>query len=158
MADGSTAVYHPRPVRSLGVWEEDGWRIKLYAMAASEREPSAALLEAARECARRHLPRPASTATRYGVGYLGIHECDGADYGFLGWWERNNELYHHLLSTHPDDPTAFDDTTAGAGGATGCVWELAVLVHERAAWIRHAMQASGRDLDAYLADHLDGWA
>ncbi|MBT2452821.1 hypothetical protein J7F03_38485 [Streptomyces sp. ISL-43] len=39
----------------------------------------------------------------------------------------------------------------------GCVWELAPLGHERAAWIRHMLvpeHPEDRDLGAYLADSL----
>jgi hypothetical protein len=34
----------------------------------------------------------------------------------------------------------------------GCVWELAVLEHERAAWVRHMLTPAEPDLAAYLAD------
>jgi len=36
----------------------------------------------------------------------------------------------------------------------GCVWELAPLGHERAAWIRHVLRPSQPDLAGYLADVL----
>jgi hypothetical protein len=36
----------------------------------------------------------------------------------------------------------------------GCVWELAPLNHERAAWIRHVLRPATPNLDAYLADVL----
>ncbi len=36
----------------------------------------------------------------------------------------------------------------------GCVWELAPLVHERDAWVRHMLAPDQPDLDAYLADYL----
>jgi hypothetical protein len=34
----------------------------------------------------------------------------------------------------------------------GCVWELAVLEHERAAWVRHILSPARPDLDGYLSD------
>ena len=34
----------------------------------------------------------------------------------------------------------------------GCVWELGVLEHERAAWVRHVLAPDRPDLDGYLAD------
>ncbi|MEU8618444.1 hypothetical protein [Streptomyces sp. NPDC048623] len=36
----------------------------------------------------------------------------------------------------------------------GCVWELAPLGHERAAWVRHMLVPEAPDLTAYLADAL----
>lgn len=38
----------------------------------------------------------------------------------------------------------------------GCVWELAPLGHERAAWIRHVLAPERPDLPGYLADVLRG--
>ncbi|MEV5972453.1 hypothetical protein [Streptomyces sp. NPDC051921] len=55
----------------------------------------------------------------------------------------------------PDlDPTRFVPTEPGARNWIGCVWELAPLGHERAAWVRHMLAAETADLDAYLADAL----
>jgi hypothetical protein len=34
----------------------------------------------------------------------------------------------------------------------GCVWELAVLEHERAAWVRYVLDETTPDLDGYLRD------
>lgn len=34
----------------------------------------------------------------------------------------------------------------------GCVWELGVLEHERAAWVRHLLAPDRPDLAGYLAD------
>jgi hypothetical protein len=36
----------------------------------------------------------------------------------------------------------------------GCVWELAPLGHERAAWIRHVLEPEIPDLGGYLSDVL----
>lgn len=36
----------------------------------------------------------------------------------------------------------------------GCVWELAALGHEPAAWVRHVFGAEEPDVHAYLADVL----
>ncbi|MGV9213033.1 hypothetical protein ACTFTM_14345 [Micromonospora sp. RB23] len=36
--------------------------------------------------------------------------------------------------------------------AIGCVWELAVLEHERAAWVRHVLTPASSDLAGYLRD------
>ena len=36
--------------------------------------------------------------------------------------------------------------------AVGCVWELGVLEHERAAWARHVLAPERPDVEAYVAD------
>jgi hypothetical protein len=48
-----------------------------------------------------------------------------------------------------DDPTHFTDMRRPG---VGCVWELGVLEHERAAWIRHVLAPDRPDLDGWLAD------
>ncbi|MHA6759652.1 hypothetical protein [Streptacidiphilus sp. PAMC 29251] len=40
------------------------------------------------------------------------------------------------------------------GHLIGCTFELGVVVHERAAWIRHVFAPEQPDLDAYVADVL----
>jgi hypothetical protein len=41
--------------------------------------------------------------------------------------------------------------------AIACVWELAVLDHERRAWVRHVLaRPHGPDAGAYLRDRFDG--
>ncbi|MFE5796352.1 hypothetical protein ACFQ8C_27755 [Streptomyces sp. NPDC056503] len=57
----------------------------------------------------------------------------------------------------PDtDPTHFVPVTGTARERSwiGCVWELAPLDHERAAWIRHVLAPEVPDLAGYLADSL----
>lgn len=57
----------------------------------------------------------------------------------------------------PDtDPTRFVPVTGTARDRSwiGCVWELAPLAHERAAWIRHVLAPDAPDLPAYLTDAL----
>jgi hypothetical protein len=50
-----------------------------------------------------------------------------------------------------DDPSHFVKNTRVLAG---CVWELAVLEHERAAWVRHMLAPDQPDLDGYLGDAL----
>jgi hypothetical protein len=40
------------------------------------------------------------------------------------------------------------------GSWMGCVWELAIVAHERDAWVRHMLAPGQPDLDGYLADSL----
>jgi hypothetical protein len=56
-----------------------------------------------------------------------------------------------FLGCPDEDPEHFTELTRPW---IGCVWELAPLGHERAAWIRHVLSPERPDLDAYLADVL----
>ena len=53
------------------------------------------------------------------------------------------------LGCPDDDPAHF---VPNARILAGCVWELTVLEHERAAWVEHMLVPDEPDLDAYLAD------
>jgi hypothetical protein len=60
-----------------------------------------------------------------------------------------------LLGCENEDPANFK---ALARPWIGCVWELAPLEHERAAWVRHVLQPDIPDLSGYLADRFpDGF-
>lgn len=68
---------------------------------------------------------------RYGVGFIGITTTS---------------------SSHP--PTTVDHT---ATSPAACVWDRAVICHERQAWIHHVLANTERpDLDRYLTDLLEG--
>ncbi|MFC4587941.1 hypothetical protein [Sphaerisporangium corydalis] len=54
-----------------------------------------------------------------------------------------------FLGCDDTDPTNF---TKVARPWIGCVWELAPLEHERAAWVRHMLVPDKPHLSAYLAD------
>jgi hypothetical protein len=53
------------------------------------------------------------------------------------------------LGCPDDDPTHFVVNTRILAG---CVWELTLLEHERAAWVRHMLVPAEPDLGGYLAD------
>lgn len=146
--------YAARPVSSLGLWRCGGWRIKRYGIAYGRAAVRAELVDAAEAAAGRALPRPAVTPTRYGVGFLGVHDGRGENFVYVDWWERENELHHHLFISPADDPGELRAATTD--DAVACVWDLAVIGHEREAWVRHVLAPAVPDLAAYLADTLDG--
>jgi len=146
--------YSPRPVAPLGIWASEGWRLKEYSIVYGRAQARPELVAAAESVIAGVLPSPAVTPMRYGVGFLGIHDGRGGNFVFVDWWEQENELHHHVFFSTSDEPAelqpwAPDDPIA-------CVWDLSVVAHERAAWIRHVLAAEEPDLDDYLADVLSG--
>ncbi len=147
--------YEPRPVRPLGVRRFGDWRIKVYAITYRRAGLSEALRDAAVGRAKARLPRPALSDSRPGVGFLGIHEGRDSNFSFLDWWANENELHHHVWFSTPHEPGALREWTPEDPFA--CVWDLAVVGFERAAWVRHVLaNPDGPDLDAYLADAMSG--
>ena len=83
----------------------------------------------------------------------------GADTGAYlvaySWvWDNVVEVHSYAAGQPaldcPDlDPTNFVEV---ARSWAGCVWEFAVLEHERSAWARHVLSPEVPDLGAYLFD------
>jgi len=147
--------YEPRAVSDLGTFESGEWRLKLAGISYRDDRPRPALVEAALRSASKVLPEPAITPTRYGVGFVGIHDGRGACFCFVDWWEEENELHHHTFLAPPEAPASLAETTGT--GFIACAWDLAVVSHERQAWIDHVLaNPRGPDVDAYLRQRLSG--
>jgi hypothetical protein len=144
--------YTARPVRPLADFEPAGWRCKVYGIAYERNEPRPVLVHAALEVARAVLP-PAGHASNYALGFVGVHDGRGSCFVFVDWWADENELHHHVFVSPADAPAALEERTAT--GLSACVWDLAVIAFERAAWVDTVLaNPGGPDFDAYFAQRL----
>ncbi|HSJ10313.1 MAG TPA: hypothetical protein VK928_10375, partial [Longimicrobiales bacterium] len=116
--------------------------------------PDPRLVAAALQLAADVLPQPAVTRTRYGVGFMGVHEGRGSNLIFVDWWARENELRHHAWVSPEGEFRQFDYVTPT--GLAACVWDLAVIGFERQAWIDTALVTSHPDFARYLDSALEG--
>lgn len=147
--------YRKRRVRTLAPFEFDDWRLKVHGVSAGDDELSHTFVNAAREAARAILPRPGvRPPDRYGLGFLVVHAGFDADFVVVCWWGAQNELFLRVLTSPPGRPQLLRERT-NREGSVACVWDLAVIWHEREAWARHVMRSGGADVDAYLAATLD---
>jgi hypothetical protein len=150
-------IFQPHPhkaVRFLELWEADGWRVKVYGISRVGTTVDDELLAVAKSIAQRTLPRPAVGDERYGVACLTIHPSPLFTQVLVDWWERQNELRHHVFKAEPAAPRSFVDITAS--GEAFCVWELSVLGFEATAWRQAVLwNPTGPDLARYLASRLD---
>jgi hypothetical protein len=146
--------YKPRPIRFLELWQESGWRMKVYGITYNRDLPRHELIEAAKRIARERLPLPAITTNRYGVGFLGIHDARGANFVFVDWWADENELHHHVYISPADQTQQLRYATDADSKA--CVWDLHVMNFERQAWLDTVLtNPTGVDLEAYLTKRLN---
>jgi hypothetical protein len=146
---GGAAIsgYQPRPVRAVGILEVAGWRLKQYVMTVTPEDvPDPRLLIAAAAMAAAALPAAVAT---HGVGFLLAHQARPACFVLLDWWQDGYDLKQRYYTSSLDHP---DDLVEDSGDAVGCVWELEVLLHERAAWIDHVLNGEVDDFQAYLQD------
>lgn len=158
-------AYETRTVAFLGRVPAAGATLKLYGISRDGAPPAPALLDAARRLADGYLlaPRPECHAggvdwaacPEHGLGTLIVHAGRESVFVLLDYWIGENMLRHRVWAAPLGDPAAFEPL-APADVAV-CVWELAVLQHERAAWLRHVLTPHGRsDVEAYLADVMQG--
>lgn len=141
-----------RPIRSVGLWEARGWRIKAHTIAYRGRAIAPSRLAEARDALLPRLP-PVSDSVP-GVGYAALHEGRGFDVAFVDWWANENELFHVLLVARqaPGAPFAPPEDPA----FSACVWDARVMAHEREAWLDCVLRNPlGPDVEAYLARRLE---
>jgi hypothetical protein len=142
-------IWHPRKVRPLGLWRTEERILKAYGMHGTDADLSAAHIETAQALvARTFLNAEGRTNTPYGFAIL--HRGDEAVWLLLHWWLDGGICAQRLLRASHDKPLAFIEQDRPL---MACVWELAVIDHERRAWTRTAMNPDSTP-EAYLRDWL----
>lgn len=151
-----SSTYKTRPVRFLELWEHEGWRLKVYGVSARDKRPPQELVDTIKAMAAKTLPQPATTDDRYGIGFLYAHQgANGGGYCSVNWWARENELYHFQYESAANRLAELVPTEE-TGGSPFCVWDLAVIEHERKAWVDCVLaNDAGPDLNAYLTRTLE---
>lgn len=149
--------YKTRPVRFLGLAEHGGWRIKVYGIRYSETQLAENvdphIVELAQQAMLAQLPQPAVTDSRYGVGFLIIHQGQHRNWLLLDWW-FDQEILKQLLFSSPLD--APDQISPAENDLLACTWELAVHGFERQAWINHVLNnRAGPDVEGYLNQKMN---
>jgi hypothetical protein len=151
--------FQQRFVSAPGTLEVGGRVLKRYHVNIDDQPIEPAIVRAAEA----YLPRmvPAMTAADDATpraGFCILHRGRAAAYLLAYSWVWDNVLECHTASAGepflgcPDrDPTNFVPLVKPW---IGCVWELVVLEHERAAWVRHMFEAEVPALDTYLADTM----
>jgi hypothetical protein len=147
-------LYHRREVRLLERRPVAGWQMKLYGISYAADAPDPRLVTAALRLAQGVLPEPPVTPTRYGIGFMGVHEGRGSNLVFVDWWARENELHHHAWTSPEGEFQHFDYVTPA--GLAACVWDLAVIGFERQAWIDAVLSPPHPDFTRYLQAALEG--
>ena len=159
------AQYQPRQIRWRGLHAEPDLTLKVYGLSCSDGlPPSDDAIALAIQIAVRWFRTPLepvmaagvdwSTVPNHGLGVLIVHVGREATFALFDYWVGENMLRHHVWAASHSAPTQFE--TLKGSDMSMCVWEMAVLQHERAAWLRHVLTADGRaDPAGYLADVLN---
>ncbi|PSK99044.1 hypothetical protein CLV63_104268 [Murinocardiopsis flavida] len=145
-------AYAPRDIRGVGVWDDGDRLLKAYAIAAPADWPDHALLERARVLAVAQSALDAELGGT-GLGAALVHRGADGDYVVVMNWTTGFMTRLTTFTGPRADPGALRQTSLGVGP---CLWELAVIGHERESFHRHIV--IGRDVDAWRSDLLAGSA
>ena len=148
--------YQARRVQFHELLTVGEWTIKVYTIHTGAELIGSAYYRAIRDWLPAWLALDNGFDARHAhLGFLIIHPGREGIFTLLNWWVGDNMLNTHVFLTDPAEPTAFERISGN--GLFACVWELAVIDHERRAWTRHVLQrAPEADRAAYLADTLEG--
>jgi hypothetical protein len=69
----------------------------VYGISRHHQRPPTALIAAAKRVAAHRLPPACDHDDAYGVGFLAVHEGRDANFVFVNWWNRENELQRQVL-------------------------------------------------------------
>jgi hypothetical protein len=150
------AAYAERLIRFLGIWEVNGWRLKVYGISATRglHDPetvSSEMIDSGRRIAEKVFTRNPTTNS-YALGYVIFHEGRLANWLLLDWWADEIQVRHQLFKSPSADPAAFERVTSDL---VACIWELRVIGFEREAWIEAMLKSPRRpDVRRYLDSRL----
>ncbi|MEM7049904.1 MAG: GNAT family N-acetyltransferase [Acidobacteriota bacterium] len=148
-------TYAPRQCRFLGIETWQDWQCKLYGITRGGAEISAEQADAARQAVRATLPTPGQGPGRFGLGFAILHAGTEANWLLVDWWTDGGILRQKMLAAPLDQASGF--VAVSDPEITACVWELAVIDHERRAWIEAGMaRPSAVDEGTYLGRVLEG--
>ncbi|MGJ5826291.1 hypothetical protein [Streptomyces ossamyceticus] len=140
--------HHPRPVRPLGTRELSGHLVKVYGLTAPGRTLTEADTDAALRVAEDHLALGRARGS-LGLAVLIVHAGGDGDYVLVHTWIEGF-MSDLAIFTGPAGRPA--ELRPGRTGLAPCVWEAAVLTHERDAYSRHVLAST-----APVAERLTAW-
>ncbi|MEW2297839.1 hypothetical protein ABZ719_34950 [Streptomyces sp. NPDC006743] len=147
--------HHERTARATGTREAGGHLVKTYALQAPGRTVTEQDIAAALRLTAAHL-QLGRTRGSLGLAVLIMHVGGDGDYVLVHSWI---EGYMSDLAIFTGPAGHPERLRPGRTGLAPCVWEAAILAHERDAFSRHVLDSSSpipNRLAAWGADTLTG--
>ncbi|POX48703.1 hypothetical protein C3489_26500 [Streptomyces sp. Ru71] len=141
--------HHARAARPLGTRRAAGHLVKAYALQAPGRTVTEQDAEAALRLAGDHLALGRGRGS-LGLAVLIVHAGGDGDYVLVHTWIEGHMSDLAVFTGPAGEPAAL---RPGRAGLAPCVWEAALLAHEREAFSRHVLDGTGA-----LAGRLAAWA
>ncbi|WMX45117.1 hypothetical protein RGF97_09960 [Streptomyces roseicoloratus] len=147
--------HHTRTVRPLGTRETAGHLLKVYGIEAPGRTVGEAETAPALRLAADHLALGRHRGS-LGLAVLLVHAGADGDYVLVHSWIEGHMSDLAIWTGPAARPEAL---RPGRAGLAPCVWEAAVLAHEREAFVHHVLDGMGgaeSRLAAWSADVREG--
>ena len=143
--------YAKRRAEFVGVRTSGPWSVKLYTIDTGRGDPAGASLPAAEARIPELLPEVGDNV--HGEAFAIVHAGEDAVWLLVHWWTDTCLMHHRMVSADLRTPERFDRDVPDT--LIACSWELAVVQHERDAWVR-TVQGRGANADyaAYRSDVL----
>lgn len=150
-----TSNYQPRPIRFVEVFEEQNISFKFYSISNRNEVAAQENKKAVKQKALAwHQEMETQGLNTYRTAILMVHEVKEGLMGICSRWIDENMLQTHVYLQDLNQPEIFHPFSQN--GINTCVWELAVLWHERNAWVKYIlMQNEKPDMEAYLNEQLN---
>ena len=146
--------YQTRSIRFYKLMEIGDWRAKVYHITYKDQFEALTTLNNAIEALPDWLAKAdTKTETTGKMASLIVHEGKDGIWSVLSWWVGGNMLQTQTYHTPLAQPQLLNLYTPD--GSIACVWELAVINHERIAWTNHVLKKHQPDYDGLLADVLN---
>ena len=134
--------YEDRPVDFGGVWENDGWKFKIYRIthkkntSADEKTLNIAK-DFAKEVIADYTAKYNDAAPSYGFGYIILHKGMDSNFIAVNWWSGENMLVTRSMLAPLNDPYNYFEITES--GMNVCVWDMKVHNFERNSWVENIL-------------------
>lgn len=147
--------YEQRPVRFLEVYIHNGWYIKIYSISVRSEHVQTQVVESAKLRLTEWLQKSDQhPLENYKIATLILHEGKEGCFAIINWWVDESMLQHHVYLMDYARPSHFE--LYADKDIITCVWEMAVLWHERNAWIENILKKNKNpDFEGYLNSQLN---
>lgn len=147
--------YQPRHIKFIEIFEQQNICFKYYSISNRNEIAEQKNREIVKQKALLWLQAMESQGfNTYQTAIVMVHEVKEGLMGIISRWIDENMLQTHVYLQNSNQPNEFH--LISQNGISTCVWEIAVLWHERNAWVKHILtQHKKPDMQSYLNEQLN---
>ncbi|MBL4707384.1 MAG: hypothetical protein JKY48_02965 [Flavobacteriales bacterium] len=146
-------AYKKRHIHFSGIELQESWKIKYYKIGCEENFQALDYFQYVKS----QVPLILRQAVKHHhEAFVVVHEASDGIWTIISWWTGVEML---MIQTYfSSSSILLELIPLKERGALACVWEMAVVSHEREAWIQHVLkESSAPDFERYEEDVIDAW-